>query len=158
MLNNLTNVLPLNIAIFSKKTKIKLYEQSASVKYNSVMLSRTRQTDNYIEINADTLDNVLEINGIKRVDWIKIDVEGAEFEVLKGAIKTLSYGSISLLIEIHNIGDPTHYDKIIDFLKYHNYEMVFEERYHGSSESHVIFRQDHNRENSTNSRSVRALI
>ncbi len=157
-LNNLRNVLALNYAVFSTRMRMKLYEQSASAKYNSIMLTRAGKTNNYVEVNADTLDNILEINGIKRVNWIKIDVEGAEFEVLKGAIKTLSYENVSLLIEIHNIGDPTHHDNIIDFLKYHNYEMVFEERYHGSSESHIIFRKDHNHENSANSRSVRALI
>ena len=41
-LNNLTNVLPLNIAVFSTKTRIKLYEQSASAKYNSLILSRAK--------------------------------------------------------------------------------------------------------------------
>jgi FkbM family methyltransferase len=75
-LNNLTNVLPLNIAVFSTKTRIKLYEQSASAKYNSLILSRAKQTEKYVEINSDTLDNILELNGINQVNWIKIDVEG----------------------------------------------------------------------------------
>jgi FkbM family methyltransferase len=142
-LNNLTNVLPLNYAVFSTKTRIKLYEQSASAKYNSVILARAR-TENYVEVNADTLDSILEQNGINQVNWIKIDVEGAEFEVLKGSTETLSRENISLLIEIHNIEDPHHYDNIVDFLKYHNYEITFEQRYDNSGESHVIFRKKNN--------------
>ena len=141
-LNNLTNVLPLNYAVFSTRTRMKLYEQSASAKYNSVMLTRAR-TMNYVEVNADTLDSILEQNRITQVNWIKIDVEGAEFEVLKGSTKTLSSNDISLLVEIHNIDDPSHYDNILDFLKYHNYEITFENRY-GSGESHVIFRKNNN--------------
>jgi FkbM family methyltransferase len=141
-LNNLTNVLPLNYAVFSTRTIMKLYEQSASAKYNSVMLTRAR-TMNYVEVNADTLDSILEQNTINQVNWIKIDVEGAEFEVLKGSTKTLSSNDISLLVEIHNIDDPSHYDNILDFLKYHNYEITFENRY-GSGESHVIFRNNNN--------------
>jgi FkbM family methyltransferase len=39
----------------------------------------------YIEVEADTLDNLLKVRGINEVNWIKIDVEGAEYEVLKGA-------------------------------------------------------------------------
>ncbi|HEX2230905.1 MAG TPA: FkbM family methyltransferase [Nitrososphaeraceae archaeon] len=141
-LNNLTNVLPLHYAVFSTRTRMKLYEQSASAKYNSIMLTRAR-TMNYVEVNADTLDSILEQNRINQVNWIKIDVEGAEFEVLKGSTKTLSSNDISLLVEIHNIDDPNHYDNILDFLKYYNYEITFENRY-GSGESHVIFRKTNN--------------
>jgi FkbM family methyltransferase len=142
-LNNLTNVLPLNYAVFSTRTRMKLYEQSASAKYNSLMLARTR-TKNYVEVNADTLDSILEENGVNQVNWIKIDVEGAEFEVLKGSNKTLSGEDVSLLVEIHNIDDPSHYDNIIDLLKYRNYAITFENRYDGSGESHVIFRKKNN--------------
>jgi FkbM family methyltransferase len=138
-LNNLTNVLALNYAVFSTRTRMKLYEQSASAKYNSIMLARAAKTNNYVEVNADTLDNILEINEVNRVNWIKIDVEGAEFEVLKGATKTLSNENASLFIEIHNIEDPNHYHNIVNFVKHHNYEMAFEQRYDDSGESHVIF-------------------
>jgi FkbM family methyltransferase len=140
-LNNLKNVLPLNYAVFSTRTRMKLYEQSASAKYNSIMLTRAAKTKNYVEVNADTLDSILKQNGINQVNWIKIDVEGAEFEVLKGSTKTLSTENISLLIEIHNIEDPSHYDNIVDFLKHDNYEITFEQHYEGSGESHVIFRK-----------------
>ncbi len=143
-LNNLTNVLPLNYAVFSERTKIKLYEQSASAKYNSIMLTRAATTKNFVEVDADTLDSILQLNEVNKVNWIKIDVEGAEFEVLRGSTKILSGENISLLIEIHNIEDPSHYNNIVDFLKYRNYEITFEQRYEGSGESHVIFRKKNN--------------
>jgi FkbM family methyltransferase len=140
-LNNLTNVLPLNYAVFSTKTKMKLYEQLASAKYNSLMLARAAESKNYVEVNADTLDNILNQNGVNQVNWIKIDVEGAEFEVLKGSTETLSNENVSLFVEIHNIEDPSHYDNIVDFLKYRNFEMTFQQRYDDSGESHVIFQK-----------------
>jgi FkbM family methyltransferase len=143
-LNNLTNVLPLNYAVFSTRTRMKLYEQSASAKYNSLMLARAAKTENYVEVNADTLDSILKLNEVNQVNWIKIDVEGAEFEVLKGSTKTLSSENVSLFIEIHNIDDPSHYVNIVDFLKHHNYEITFEQRYEWSGESHVIFRKKNN--------------
>ena len=146
-LNKLTNVLPLNYAVFSTRTRMKLYEQSASAKYNSLMLTRAAKTRNYVEVNADTLDSILEQNEVNQVNWIKIDVEGAEFEVLKGSTKTLSSENVSLLIEIHNIEDPSHYDNIVDFLKHDKYEITFEQRYEGSGESHVIFRKKNNNVN-----------
>jgi FkbM family methyltransferase len=146
-LNNLTNVLPLNYAVFSTRTRIKLYQQSASAKYNSLMLTRATKSEKYVEVEADTLDSILELNAVNQVNWIKIDVEGAEFEVLKGSTKTLSNENVSLFIEIHNIEDPRHYDNVVDFLKYHNYEITFEQRYEDSGESHVIFRKNNNKNN-----------
>jgi FkbM family methyltransferase len=146
-LNKLTNVLPLNYAVFSTRTRMKLYEQSASAKYNSVMLARAAKTENYVEVNAETLDDILKQNGINQVNWIKIDVEGAEYEVLKGSTKTLASGNVSLLVEIHNIEDPSHYDNIVDFAKHHNYEITFEQRYDDSGESHIIFRKRNNGNN-----------
>jgi FkbM family methyltransferase len=149
-LNKLTNVLPLNYAVFSTTTRMKLYEQSASAKYNSLMLARAAKTKNYVEVNADTLDNILKLNEVNQVNWIKIDVEGAEFEVLKGSAETLFGEDLSLFIEIHNIEDPSHYNNIVDFLKSRNYEITFEQRYEGSGESHVIFRKKNNSSNLKN--------
>jgi FkbM family methyltransferase len=42
------------------------------------------------EVQTDALDNLLEENGIDRVDVIKVDVEGAEELVLRGATKSLT--------------------------------------------------------------------
>ena len=43
------------------------------------------ENNNFVEVKANTLDYLLQSIGIKheQVNWIKIDVEGAEFDVLK---------------------------------------------------------------------------
>ncbi len=43
-----------------------------------------------IEVDTDTLDNFAAQAGFKRLDFIKLDVEGAEFLVLKGGAQTLA--------------------------------------------------------------------
>src|ERR687892_2333506 len=112
-LNKLANVIPLNYAVYSKETKIKLYlpgEESGYTIYNTIMSNRARNEEKFVEVNANTLDYLLQSKGIKeeQVNWIKIDVEGAEFEVLKGATNVLSKSKdISLLIELHNLKDST---------------------------------------------------
>ena len=76
----------------------------------------------------NTLDNLLHENGIKHEDikWIKIDVKGAELEVLKGAHKTLSEAkNIALIIEIHSLD---FYINIIKYLDSCNFKIEFEKR------------------------------
>jgi hypothetical protein len=89
----------------------------------------------YASVEADTLDNLLSNAGIARVTWIKIDVEGAELEVLKGACDTLRRNNnITLLIEVH--GQET-YEPVLALLKSHDFELEFEKTY-DNGEKHII--------------------
>jgi FkbM family methyltransferase len=77
-------------------------------------------------VNLNTLDNLLiKEHGISEVNWIKIDVEGAELEVLKGAHNILSNSKrIKLLIEIHDVNKL--YKPIVEILDSHNFKIIFE--------------------------------
>ena len=54
------------------------------------------------EIPVDTLDNVLDRGGIKQIDCIKIDAQGATLPILKGAERTLAHVG-ELLVEVEFI-------------------------------------------------------
>ena len=133
-LNRLANVTTLNYAAFSKETRIKLYLPAGDIftKYNTVMSDWVwvKPEDKFVEVNANTLDNLLlqqqQQIVIRQVDWIKIDVEGAEFEVLKGAHNLLlNSKDIVLLIEVH--GSPDDYRmKLEEFLRSYNFKIDHE--------------------------------
>ena len=158
-LNKLTNVIALNYAAYSKEDKIKLYllmKESSYTKYNTVMTDRATKykpvmTDRansekkFVEIQANTLDYLLQSSGIKHedVNWIKIDVEGAEYDVLKGAKNILSKsGNISLLIEIHNLStyNTTLYEPIKKLLNSYNFKIEFENVV-DTGERHIVARK-----------------
>jgi FkbM family methyltransferase len=145
-LNQLNNIIPLNYAVYSKETKLKLYlpaEGSGHTIYNTVISDRATNEEKFVEINANTLDYLLQSKGIKsEVNWIKIDVEGAEFEVLKGSTNILSNSKdIALLIEIHNLKDSTNlYRPIVEFLNLYNFKIEFEKTYE-NGEKHLIVRK-----------------
>lgn len=52
-----------------------------------------------IEVEADSIDNVLSGN---KVTYIKLDVEGAEIETLKGAIETIRAQKPKMAISIYH--------------------------------------------------------
>ena len=143
----MTNVTSLNCAVYSKEHKVKLYLNN-EVKlvhsiHNTVMTDRANSEKKFVEVKANTLDYLLESNGIKHedVNWIKIDVEGAEYDVLKGAKNILSKSSnISLLVEIHNLSeDINFYYPVIKFLNLHNFKLDFEKLDYG--ERHITVRK-----------------
>lgn len=51
---------------------------------------RPNETDQKIIVNTDTLDNVLDANGLTNISFIKIDVEGGEFDVIKGGMRAIT--------------------------------------------------------------------
>ena len=134
-LNGLTNVIPLNYAVYSSKAKVKIYSNY------TIMAERIQEEkvkEKFVEVNADTLDNILEQNVIRQeqINWIKIDVEGAELEVLKGAYNTLSNSKdIALYIEMHS---QNNHQPIIELLNLHNINVIYQKNYDGGS--HIIAR------------------
>jgi FkbM family methyltransferase len=147
VLNKLRNVITLNYAVHSKEGMVKLYEphrEEGFTIYNTVMSDREAvNNQKYIEVKANTLNSLMLANGISQVNWIKVDVEGAEFEVLKGSTNVLSSSKdISILLEIHNVGDmkKTFYEPIMKLLKSNNFRIFFE-RIHESGERHIIVKK-----------------
>ena len=149
-LNKLTNVIAMNYAAYYKEDKIKLFlpgkrEESSYTKFYTVMTERAGNEKKYVEVKANTLDYLLQSTGIKHedVNWIKIDVEGAEFDVLKGAKSILSKSKdISLLVEIHNLStyNTTLYEPIKEFLNSYNFKIEFENVVY-TGERHIIARK-----------------
>ena len=143
-LNQLTNVIPLNYAVYSKETKVKLYlpeQESGYTIYNTIMSDRAGTEDKFVEVNANTVDYLLKLNQIReeQVNWIKVDVEGAEFEVLKGATNVLSKSrDIALLIEIHGLDN---YGPILNFLSLYNFKIEFEKSNKIGDWRHIVARK-----------------
>ena len=136
-LNKLLNVTTLNYAAYSKEIKLKLYNS-----YSIIQERAGKNNSDFIEVNGNTLDYLMFQNKIKEVNWIKIDVEGAELEVLKGAHNILSKSKdIALLIEIHNLSEGNNlYDDIMNLLKSYNFKQEFEKVYE-NGERHIIVRK-----------------
>jgi FkbM family methyltransferase len=153
-LNNLTNICILSCAVCAEQKKIQLYLPGTDSKmsiYNTIMQDRAHSSMRSIEVDGYTLDFIADkyLNRIsednKKENWIKIDVEGAEYEVLKGATNLLSRNqATSLLLEIHNLREGFNlYEPIIKLLKEYNFSLEFEKVY-GGGEKHIFLKKYYN--------------
>jgi FkbM family methyltransferase len=128
-LNQLCNVKPVACAAYSSHTKTKLFlpeEESGRTIYNTVMKERAGNNGRYVEVDTATLDSVLESLGLSKVNWIKIDVEGAELEVLRGACNILAESNkVRVLVEIHSV---SLYKDVSDYLKSLKFKIIYEKR------------------------------
>lgn len=132
-LNKLANIVTLNYAVSSKKTTLKLYST-----YSTVQERAGQSLQSYIEVRADTLDNLLLQADIGEVNWIKVDVEGAELEVLKGAVGIMSRSrDIALLVEVHS---PDLVRPILELCELYKLRVEFEKTY-GNGNSHLLFKK-----------------
>jgi len=111
-LNNFQNVIPKNIALTDHNGCEKLYISPDSYGH-SLFVKNNQLTP--IEVPVRTLDKLLEELSLNRVDVIKIDAEGAEIPILKGAEKTLKANpNIKMFIASYHY--PSQIKEVCQFL------------------------------------------
>jgi len=100
--NNLTNIIPINLALGSTQGRGKLVVPRPTLMGQvSTMGSNQYPNSSMMSVNLDTLDNVISALGISQVSAIKVDVEGAELLVIRGAEETIAKFGPRLVIEAH---------------------------------------------------------
>jgi len=108
---NYGNIIPIKKFISNRPGKIRIYEIVPAIKPrfnvyfngNSDFLSINKHeglSEQEIEVECDTLDNILKGEDISKVKGMKVDVEGAELEVIEGAKDLLSHLDF-ILLEFH---------------------------------------------------------
>jgi FkbM family methyltransferase len=100
---------PIHAAAGSKKGQIDFFipsVRSARLPLTSSTFKNPTITDDWDKVTVDciTLDSLFPD---RMPDFVKIDVEGAEYQVLQGAQRILRDGKCRFLIELHPWGDPT---------------------------------------------------
>ena len=104
-LNKLKNIKTYLLAIGSKKTKLELTVPNYSSRGSLEPLIKKQICKegccNTFKVAVETIDSLIKRKLLTKPDFIKIDVEGFETEVLKGMIKTMKRFKPELFIEIH---------------------------------------------------------
>lgn len=88
-----------DVACWSKKTQL-LFDEIGSG--SGTILQGDKAKSNTVTVEADAIDNTL--NG-DRADFIKMDIEGAEYEALVGAHETIMKYHPTLMISVYHKQD-----------------------------------------------------
>lgn len=105
----------------------RLNKKSLWLKIKNRILNKKNPIINKIKIRSLTIDKFIKQKKIKKIDLLKIDTEGHELEVLKGALKTIKEHKVKfILIELHFSKMYQNYSKkkIESFLAKNNFFLL----------------------------------
>ncbi len=126
-INALQNVRVNNFALGSVPGNLMLYPQDEISLGSATLTNNAPQAATGINVKVETLDNFLNKNNITKIKMLKIDVEGWELEVLKGARQLLARSVAPILcVEYSRLSHKdTHTEDIYDFLGSINKYRIF---------------------------------
>lgn len=126
-LNNLKNIEPFQLAVAANNKKRKLFLDETSIGHSLV-----ETQGKFIEVNCVTLPEILA--QINKCDFLKMDCEGAEYEIILNTPVTYLKKINQISMELHrqpkytkgkDISDVI--DKLIAYLESSGFNVVFDE-------------------------------
>lgn len=103
-LNNISNVKVIEKAVWEKGMTIKIRFDAVSPS-SSGYLHVNKYENDIKELTAISIDEFVTVRNVERVDFIKMDIEGAERYALKGAFKTIKKHKPKLSICTYHLPD-----------------------------------------------------
>ena len=117
----ITNITLQHKAVWSHNDGI-LFSNEGSMGSSAVAITgggRGKET----VIPSTTLESFLDENGITKVDFVKIDIEGGETELLKSSANTLRKSGAKLILEPHKVGGKLNTEECCNLLRAAGYSI-----------------------------------
>jgi len=121
-LNNLINIFPFNLAVCEKSGKRNLFISNQSSGMHSVVFDKNSSGTKMV--NCTTLKDIFKQNNIKQCDFLKIDCEGAEYEIIYSTPKEIFKKIKKIALEFDNIDkEKKNCLELKNFLEKNNFEV-----------------------------------
>jgi FkbM family methyltransferase len=110
-LNNLTNVTLVQAAVSGEPGTVTLMASENSL-FTSLFdrIDGRENTGHSEQVEAITLDQILQRNGVERVDFLKVDCEGAEHSIVEKVTPETMHKFGQIAMEIHDVDGASNSD------------------------------------------------
>ncbi len=119
--NLLSNVIPMNVAAHDSSEELTLIGENPDL--------RVDRLGDGPKVKGISLDEVVRQQDIKRVDLLKIDVQGHEMTVLRGMSGILQRHSAGLVIVEVHLERGTSLQEVISTMNFHGYRFLGSDDY-----------------------------
>lgn len=132
-INGLDNVVtPVNAAVSDKTGQTTFYISDTAVDVgNSLVKYGNDKVLRGIDLPMVSIDDFVKKEKLARLDFIKIDAEGAEYKVLKGGMETLRTFRPRIILALHPEAITANNDSLEDiytFIREMGYTIIYEEK------------------------------
>lgn len=98
LLNKFKNLITLEVAMGEKDGHVEFYQSFDGSRHSTTWIPPHEAKT--IKVNQLTLDTLMKKYDLKKIDWLKIDAEGAEYDIFVGGKEALK-NTNNILLEIH---------------------------------------------------------
>ncbi len=117
--NNLQNIKYFNSAVSNSNSPVKLYLNKDAAGHS--MFSKSSQS---ITVNSISLKQIFDDNHVSHCDFLKLDCEGSEYEIIKNLPLEYFQKINKMIIEYHMADThPELLDELMEILKSQNYKL-----------------------------------
>lgn len=110
-----SKIKPFQVAISNKKGTTKLSAREEYGLSSSSILNRKRDLETSFEVGTNTLLSFIDENKIDSVDFIKMDIEGAEFLILptiKEALNKMDFPTLFVSFHYNYLNEKIYFEKV----------------------------------------------
>ena len=122
-LNNKKNVFAFNKAVSKSNSTVRIYLNSDESGH-----SMFQANESYVDIDSTSLENIIIDNNLTSVDFLKLDCEGAEYEIIE-SLPTPKFREVKKMIIEYHLADSKPYllKNLIDTLESNSFR-IFKKR------------------------------
>ena len=132
--NNLKQVKHFNLAVTNSNSPVKLYLNDDDSGHS--MFSESSES---VTVNSISLKEIFDKNKIEHCNFLKLDCEGSEYEIIRHLPSEYFQKIDKMIIEYHMADThPELLDELMQILKSHNYEFKIKTLYNDSGFLYAI--------------------
>ncbi|MBM3231769.1 FkbM family methyltransferase [Candidatus Pacearchaeota archaeon] len=116
-INNIKNIKIFNLAVDNKKELKKFYVARSDRHSGRHSFYKPEEISDEIIVKSTTLASILKDNGIKKINLLKFDCEGAEYRILLNCKKETLDKIDRITMEYHNLDQKRNVSVLSEFLE-----------------------------------------